>query len=190
LNWNSEVVHIFVMVVGCGLIDYDDFLLNVENPQDYFLEHISKCDKCRKEFVEMRLAILKMGNTDLSSIPTKLKFGRVLVRMKENILEIIDAISGTRYGANLAFRGEGIVSSRREVVYESKDIKIFIDLYDDRELVMSVRVYDYGDIYIYKSGNLVRSSSGKSGVDLRVDEGVYKVKYNDYDIFLEFKRGD
>ncbi len=175
------------MDIGCGAVGYDEFLLNVESPSENFLNHVEGCDRCKKDYVELKMAILKMDNSELSYVPVSLKFGRMLVRLKDDILEIVDSMSGTRYGAKLAFRGEGIVASKREVIYESKDLKIFVNLYDAKELVMSVRIYDYGDIYIYDSrGRLIRSSSGKSGVDLRVSEGVYKVRYKDYEIVLEF----
>jgi hypothetical protein len=177
------------MDIGCGEVSYDEFLLNVESPNEDFLDHIENCDKCKKDYVELKMALLKMDNSELSYVPVGLKFGRILVKLKSDILEIIDSLSGTRYGAKLAFRGDGIVASKREVVYESKDLKIFVDLYDAKELVMSIRIYDYGDIYVYDSlGRLIRSSSGKSGVDLRVSEGVYKVRYRDYEIVLEFLR--
>lgn len=178
------------MKLGCGKYDQDTFLENIEKLSSDFSNHLSECERCKEDFTEIKVSIDKMEAFEFENINEGLKYGRILLNVRNGILEIIDAISGTRYGAKLAFRGDEIYETRREVIYESKNMKVFVDSYDARELILSVRVNGYGDINIYdSSGNIIRSTSGKSGVDIRIGEGTYIVRYNDEEISIQVNMG-
>lgn len=173
------------MKLGCGKYDSDTFLLNVDNPSEEFSKHINSCEDCKTSFTEIKVATLKMDTADFEPLKG-LKYGKILLRLKDNLLEIIDAISGTRYGAKLAYRGDEVFQTRKEVIYESKNMRIFVDSYDADELILSTRVNDYGEITILDSNNnIIRATRGKSGVDIRIKVGKYIVKHGDEEIVVE-----
>ncbi|MCX8028403.1 MAG: hypothetical protein N2712_00190 [Brevinematales bacterium] len=174
------------MKLGCGKYEYFSFLQNIENPSDEFLKHINECSDCTDSFVETKMAIMKMELSKFEPISNELRYGRILLRLKEGMLEIIDALSGTRYGTRLAFRGETIYQTKKEIVYESNKMKIFVDSYDANELILSTRINNYGEITILdEHHNIIRSTKGKSGVDIRIKKGKYIVKHEDEEIMLE-----
>ncbi|MGC8965110.1 MAG: hypothetical protein ACP5KI_07115 [Brevinematia bacterium] len=182
------------MNIGCGKIELDEFLLNVENPTEEFYKHIEECKECREEFVNIRRGVRKMELIEFEKPKKELNYGKILLQIKDGFLEIVDAISGTRYGTKLAmfqeFRGEKFISNRKEVIYETDDIKIFVGFYDANELVLSVRINDYEEIAILNERkDIIRITKGKSGVDTRIKQGKYFVRYKDKEIALEVKEG-
>lgn len=181
------------MKIGCGKIDPDEFLINVEAPTDKFYDHINECKDCQEEFINIRMGIKKMELGKFKHHEKTLNYGRILLQIKDGFLEIIDALSGTRYGAKLTmlqeFRGEKLISNKKEVIYDSDDIKIFVGFYDANELVLSIRINDYGEIVILNDRrDIIRVTKGKSGVDARIKEGRYFVKHNDKEISIEVRR--
>lgn len=173
-----------------GKYDEDTFLLNIDNPSSEFLKDVNSDEECKTAFVEIKMAMLKMENSEFEPI-SGVKYGKILIKLKDNLLEIIDAISGTRYGAKLAYRGDEVFQTRKEVIYESKNMKIFIDSYDADELILSTRVNDYGEITILDaSNNIIRATRGKSGVDIRIKVGKYIVKHGDEEIVVEVVKED
>lgn len=178
------------MKLGCGKYDTDTFLKNVEELDEDFRTHMEECEDCKESFTEIRIGIKKMETFEFEGMSKEVKYGRILLNVRDGVLEIVDALSGTRYGARLAFRGDEVYQTKREVVYESGNMKIFIDSYDAKELVLSVRVNGYGEINIYDGkGDVIRSTSGKSGVDIRISEGTYIVRYNDEEISIQVSMG-
>ncbi len=170
------------MKLGCGKYSFDEFILNIEQTPESFLSHLELCDSCKKSYTEISIAKAKMEKLDLEGLPRELKYEKIVLKVRENCLEILSTVSGARYGA-LAFRGEG----KREVIYDSENTKIFVDLYESNELVVSVRINDYGIIEILdEQGKRLKYSSGKSGVDCRVSYGKYRVKHGDEELVLEF----
>lgn len=177
------------MKIGCGEFDNDTFLTNIEIPSDEFLEHINKCDNCKTDFTEIKMAAKKLESSEFEHISMGLKYGKILIKIHNGLLEIIDAISGTRYGAKLAFRGGDIYQTRKEIIYESEDLKIFVDSYDADELILSVRVKDYGEINVLDDkNNILRSTSGKSGLDMRIKPGKYIVRYKEEEILIQLDK--
>lgn len=181
------------MKVGCGKIDTDDFLTNVEKPTSEFYKHIEQCKECQEDFLNIRMGVKKMELGKFENPNKGLNYGRILLQIKDGFLDIIDAISGTRYGAKLAmfqeFRGEKIISNKKEVIYESDDMKIFVGFYDAEELVLSIRINDYGEIVILNDKkDIIRVSRGRSGVDTRIKEGKYLVRHNNKEISIEVRR--
>ncbi|MFN4245471.1 MAG: hypothetical protein ACK4F9_04905 [Brevinematia bacterium] len=182
-------VYNYLMIIGCGKFDMDTFLINIEKPSKDFLEHINHCDKCKTEFVEIKVANKKMSLSNLEPIDNNIKYGRILLKVKEGLLEIIDALSGVRYGAKLAFRGDEIYQTKKEVIYESEKMKVFVNSYDANELVLSVRIKDYGEITVLDSQNsILRSTTGKSGLDVRIKTGKYIIKHDKEEIMLEVEK--
>ncbi|MEN2998795.1 MAG: hypothetical protein ABDH28_07165 [Brevinematia bacterium] len=180
-----------MMKLGCGMFDYSVFLLNVEKPSEEFVDHISGCEECKSDFVEIRVASKKMELCEFEPTICGLKYGKILLKLKEGMLEIIDAISGTRYGAKLAFRGDAVYQTRKEIIYESGGMKIFVDSYEANELILSVRVNDYGEITISdENNNILRATSGKGGTDLRIKPGKYTVRHGDEEILIQVERED
>ncbi len=177
------------MKVGCGEFDLSTFLVDTDLPSKEFLEHVNKCEECKTYFTEIKVANSKMELSEFKPISNEIKYGRILLKLKEGLLEIVDALSGVRYGAKLAFRGDEIYQTRKEVIYESKNMKVFVDSYDANELVLSVRVNDYGEITILDSRNsVIRSTKGKSGVDLRIKSGNYVIRHGMEEIMLQVEK--
>lgn len=177
------------MKLGCGFFERDVFLLNIDNPSEEFLRHIGGCEECKSDFVEIRIGVKKMESGEFRRMASGLKYGKILLRLREGVLEIIDSLSGTRYGAKLAFRGEKVYQTKKEVVYESGNMKVFVDYYDGDELIMSVRVKDYGEITILDGdGNIIRATRGKGGVDMRIREGKYTVRHDNEEVVIQVER--